>query len=188
MMFERGKIPGDSMGLGIEGTVKKWLKENNLDSGKPEAEFDVKVLGEGLVSVSVKSGNAVFRDLDTAGSGVPPSVRINHAKSRALTVVSDLSERELYDRIREIAREMIRQCLGRPVAEQEDWVFGEGSGPGSLKGHEIPDAHPYISHMPRDPGPSDISDLKEEVRQRTLEFLNKARPDISVFFGEILAR
>jgi hypothetical protein len=98
----------------------------------------------------------------------------------------------------------MRSCSNEEKTPETEWHWElrvrSGSGwkkitwtqesrrPGSLKGQEIRDAHPCIGHMPRIPGPEDISGLKHEVKQGTLEFLNKARPDISVFFGEILSR
>ena len=189
MNFERGKSPKESMSIGLKGKAKEWLQNHNLS----KAKFNIEI-SDSKITVEITEGEALFKDLDTSDSPQLKKFKIEFKQGKEkVTIVSELDDIELYKRIKNIVKDMLKNCLGKSKEIQEEWIYGQTANAEIgivLKNLDdlINKAKDYFHKMNEIPTEADLKNLGSEILQGKLEFLLYAKPGINVFFNEARKR
>jgi len=166
--FERGIDPEDLFGKCA--IVRDWFDKNNLAKAKI-TKCEVK---KGVVSIDV-DGSVVLNDFlinDSEGRKIDVQIETLTGKK---TILNDLTKEELYNRIKDFYESVLANCLGKSLADQEKYIYGE---PQNKPKHPrlppidelIKTSESIIRNLPKSPTKNEALELAEQVISGKLEY------------------
>jgi len=164
IIFKRGRDPKIQMNIGIIKEVRIWLNKQKPDDS---SYCIMREDSENCFTIDFV-GDAVLEDNGIKGRF---KIKIGEHKGH-ITIINQLTQEELYSRIRNYYNNVLDNCLGKTNEEQQVFLYGEAnrvietqSGTIVISlGHDyIKNSATYIRSLPVNIPPDDK--IKELVNQ-----------------------
>ncbi len=139
--------------------------------------------------IKITSGDLVLRslkkDLIKAKFGVS-DVKLTSHEGSHVTILDQLTEPELYSRIKVFYREVLKHCPGKTPDEQSDFLFGPEERTRraklcvSLKEGAVEASEEYILSLGNSPSAGQIGNLCKQIKQGLLEYADHSTDEYAV--------
>jgi len=147
--------------------LQKWFQEQVKSSSESRIDKDE---NQKLFTVTI-NGDMTIQNRDFLSAFEEKwKYKVILNVSGKLLVLDELSQEEIYQRIKKFYNKVLDNCLGKSVKEQEIYLYGSQVSFGVLKPGVIEASEEYIRGLPDTHEKADLNDLCEQIRSGKLEY------------------
>jgi hypothetical protein len=163
-MFERGISPSDLFGR--SKNIKEALEKDHhhISDENPEISVSNKKK-EGRFEVQIV-GNLVIQNMEPIYN-LAGGLDIQFFPETAVTVLDELSDTNIIERIKEFYGNVVKQCKGKPHEEQQRIIFGDehpkGTNAGKPPKNAVEKTEDYLQRLDNNEEAIDQNNLIEKL-------------------------
>lgn len=196
--FQRTNNIQADMGIGIWKEIKEWFVRNNYGRA-----YQITYSEEnGKYVIEANSGFVVLKDFELKNliwekTGKQVEIKIENGQ---ITILSNLDTIKIYHRLKEHYNQILINCLGKDIKEQQLILFGEDFQYAIPLDDKIEKSESYIRSLSDNPTIDEIRDICKQIFFGILEYAYPTKDifgvdtylyaetlELSVVFEEYLA-
>lgn len=174
IMIHIGGSGLDTLGIGAIHLYRELVEGQN--KGYAKFGFDT---NSDPVKVTI-TGKAVFEDFEIRE--VPKKIEFVCNPGSCCTMLSKLTVSEIYLRIKSFYSDILDNCLGKTISEQQDYLFrfNEPNSMLPMASGFIEDSEEYIRNLPESSIDANHEDIVKQIIYGILEYAYHAKDESGV--------